>query len=352
MRWRRVKFFSVSLAGEGTELRWTFTFRLAVTVADYARPGPAGADGAASVTEITMLVSTRARGARSETSPSLIGSLPDRAAMEAFVKRLGRKRAEAATDQAHDLLDEASESGSARAQIAAVFAALQTSPLCTDAYLAVAQAFEPGAERVDILERAVAAGELALGPKRFAEMEGEFWGWFETRPYMRARHFLGLALDAAGRHAEAAETYADMLRLNPNDNQGVRYLLLDQLLLLDRRAEAAALIKRYKDDGAAHWLFDKALLAFRTGGDTAAARKALAAAIAQNPHVAPFLLGRKRLPKEGPQFVGWGDKAEAVAYVLDAGRLWTAAPAALAWLAAAVPASPPKPKPAARRRPT
>ena len=41
-----------------------------------------------------------------------------------------------------------------------------------------------------ILERAVKAGKLALGPDGFAEYVGHFWGFLETRPYMRARHAL------------------------------------------------------------------------------------------------------------------------------------------------------------------
>ena len=38
------------------------------------------------------------------------------------------------------------------------------------------------------------AGELALGPEGFEEYDGHFWGFLETRPYMRARHGLALAL--------------------------------------------------------------------------------------------------------------------------------------------------------------
>lgn len=62
---------------------------------------------------------------------------------------------------------------------------------------------------------------------------GHFWGLLETRPYLRTRLGLAHALWTAGRRAEAVQHLQDMLRLNPNDNQGVRYTLA-RLLALPR----------------------------------------------------------------------------------------------------------------------
>ena len=39
----------------------------------------------------------------------------------------------------------------------------------------------------DYYAKGVEAGELALGPKGFKQYAGHFWGFLETRPYMRAR---------------------------------------------------------------------------------------------------------------------------------------------------------------------
>lgn len=277
--------------------------------------------------------------------PALPEMLPDCAAMEAFLKRMGRKRAEKATEAAQQFMYDAWEAESESRAIVALYAALEISPLCADAYLYLMPVMV-GPERLDLAQRAVRAAELALGPKTFKALEGEFWGCLETRPYMRARHHLGLELDSAGRPAEAAEVYVDMLRLNPNDNQGVRYLLLDLLILLGRHEEAAELIKQYVNDGAAHWLYDVALLAFRTGGDGPAAREARFEALAQNPHAPAYLLGRKRIPKDLPEYIGWGDASEAAAYAHHCRRLWRATPGALDWLAAGV--EPPQPR--ARKR--
>ena len=76
----------------------------------------------------------------------------------------------------------------------------------------------------------MAAGERALGAQAFEEDVGHFWGLLETRPYMRARAGLAASLWTAGDEVEAVEHYQDMLRLNPGDNQGHRYVLLGCLL--------------------------------------------------------------------------------------------------------------------------
>src|SRR5690625_4030271 len=116
-----------------------------------------------------------------------------------------------------------------------------------------------------------------------------------------------------GREAleEAIGHYEDMLRLNPDDNQGIRYLLLDALLEVGREGDAAVLAETYGDDEAAAAFWARALLAFRRSGDTPAARRALKKAQEANPHVADFLLKRKRLPKESPVLIGFGDESEA-----------------------------------------
>ena len=58
-----------------------------------------------------------------------------------------------------------------------------------------------------------------------------WWGELETRPYMRARHGLGLLYLEAGRFDEAIGEFKDLLWRNPNDNQGVRYLVAPTHLL-------------------------------------------------------------------------------------------------------------------------
>lgn len=211
--------------------------------------------------------------------------------------------------------------------------ALALSPRCADAYLVLAHEAREAGEALDMHRQAVTAGAEAVGEAAFEDDVGLFWGLIQTRPYMRARHELALALWRGGDRDEAIDHYQDMLRLNPNDNQGVRYLLMDALLELGRDAEAAALLERYEGDGSAAWAWSDALLAFRRTPAGAAARKALIEAIGINPHVPAYLLGKKRLPRTLPDFIGMGDEDEAVAYVHGAAEAWAVTPGAKAWVA-------------------
>jgi hypothetical protein len=56
---------------------------------------------------------------------------------------------------------------------------------------------------------------------------GPFWLDADSRPFMRAEHGKGLCLWRLGRVQEARAVLRDMLRWNPNDNQGVRFLVQD-----------------------------------------------------------------------------------------------------------------------------
>ena len=58
-----------------------------------------------------------------------------------------------------------------------------------------------------------------------ATYEGPFWLDLDSRPYMRALHGKGCCFWRLGRTVEARRVFAQMLRLNPNDNQGARFLL-------------------------------------------------------------------------------------------------------------------------------
>src|SRR5262249_48295390 len=139
----------------------------------------------------------------------------------------------------------------------------------------------------------------------------------ETRPYMRARAFLAGALWTRGRRGEAIEVLRDMLRLNPGDNQGVRYTLIGYLSETADHAEIESLAADYPDEDGAMWFWPIALAMFRREGDTDVSRKALRAAVKSNKHVPAFLLGTKKLPRVMPEFYGDGDQNEAVLYAAE-----------------------------------
>jgi tetratricopeptide (TPR) repeat protein len=205
--------------------------------------------------------------------------------------------------------------------------------IVADAYLLLADETTSNLEeKRELLEQGVAAGERGLGPRPFKEGVGDFWAIFETRPYMRARAALAETLWALDRREEAVEHQRELLRLNPNDNQGLRYIHAEWLLRLESYEELDRLFELYEEDAAAGFAFTKALTAFRRQGDSAEARRLLEEARGVNPHVDAYLCGRDRLPNQLPDYVGFGDESEAVDYAAGAAVLWASVPGALAWL--------------------
>ncbi len=180
----------------------------------------------------------------------------------------------------------------------------------------------------------VDAGERAIGERAFREDVGHFWGLLETRPYMRARAGFAACLWQLGEREEAVAHRRDMLRLNPNDNQGIRYTLLGCLLAMGSDERAAEILDdaEYSDDATATWPYSQTLLAYRRTGLGERAEALLSEARRTNPHVPAYLLGKKALPEELPEMVGFGDESEAIAYPADNLEAWRSTPGALEWL--------------------
>lgn len=236
-------------------------------------------------------------------------------------------------EQAQDLMYQAWESPNRTQRIKLARQALETSPDCADAYVLLAEenAKTPADARA-FYEQAVKAAQRALGKEAFEEMEGHFWGVLETRPYMRARLGLAQVLWAMGEQPAAAAHMRDMLRLNPGDNQGVRYLLATLLLAMGDDAALEKLLEQYPDDWSANWKYTSALLAFRSEGKSEKANALLKQAIEYNRFVPPYLLGTKKPPKRMPAFISPGDESEALDYVVDAVIPWQQTEGARDWL--------------------
>ncbi|MDT8319274.1 MAG: tetratricopeptide repeat protein [Xanthomonadales bacterium] len=79
-------------------------------------------------------------------------------------------------------------------------------------------------EAIRHYEVGVRIGELSLGP----DFDGLLpWGYIDNRPFLRCMHGFGLCLWRLERFEDAERVFERMLRLNPSDNQGVRFLIDD-----------------------------------------------------------------------------------------------------------------------------
>ena len=273
---------------------------------------------------------------------------PDRRMMEKTMGKLSEagspERAKNALRRAQELIYDAWETPRAVQRIRLAKRALKISELCADAYSVLAEdEANTLLERREYYERALAAGEKALGPQAFKDDLGHFWGILDTRPYMRARAALADCLWECGERIAAIDHLQIMLLLNPNDNQGVRYLLISWLLTVRDYEAAEELLRNYKGDYSANWSYSETLLAFRKG-DELGLRRYLANSWQLNAHVPGLLIGASAMPGQTPDYYSPGSLEEAVLYVQDNRENWASTEGALPWLAEAIQALPQRKK--------
>jgi len=233
--------------------------------------------------------------------------------------------------RAQEILDRAFDAdGEERIRLAKK--ALAVYPDCADAYVLMAENAPTLHEAATLYEQGMMAGQRAVGAERFKAYAGRFWDLVEARPYLRARMGLAGCLWSDGRCEEAVSHYREMLRLNPDDNQGVRYLLVSALFNLGQHEQLAGLLKTYGDDASTVWAYSKALLAFRKEGDSERARRLIRDAYRSNRHVPDFLLGYRNTSKPLPEYVAFGHESEAIAFAANFMEGWKTTPGAVAWL--------------------
>ncbi|MEW6307584.1 MAG: HEPN domain-containing protein [Bacillota bacterium] len=258
--------------------------------------------------------------------------------LESLVKHLrSGTRVDSALQRAQQLIYDAWEAPTRERVVALATRALEVSPDCADAYVLLgeytAKTFD---QAIKLYTAGVKAGERAISEGTFPVGAGHFWGVVETRPYMRARAALAESLRESGQREEAAEHCQELLRLNPRDNQGIRYLLMACLIELGQDKEAARLWRQYKGERTAEWAYTRVLLTFRQHGDSARTRAVLKRALASNQFVPSYLLRRKRVPRQLPDAYGFGTAEEAACYAHRYRATWQSVPGALALLDAAI----------------
>lgn len=245
-----------------------------------------------------------------------------------------------AVGESQECYYDAMEASSEEKELCLLSRALELDPGNTDAWLMIlghAPAMSAD-EEIGMLRKIVAHAEERLGKKAFKEYAGHFWGFHETRPYMRTRAALADALHRAGRIESAATEVEAMLELNPGDNQGLRYRLLACHLALAKLDDARALFARYPDEFEFNTVFAWAKVLERfLSGEPEDALQALAAAQKQNPFSKAYVFGHRKIPKNLPDSYASGSKEEAACFAADLQSAFNAHPAAKKWLATVTP---------------
>ena len=158
------------------------------------------------------------------------------------------------------------------------------------------------------------------------------WILEENRPALRLLwQYIDRAREAPGDRTERFERL--YLRLNPNDNHGIRATMVNRLLSEGRDADALAVAERYPDDLNAELAYGRVLALYRLGRlDEAAA--ALGEAQRYLPLVPGYLLRKRiKMPDMGGLGVQIGGADQAWLYRQDMRELWMATDGMRRWLA-------------------
>ena len=176
--------------------------------------------------------------------------------------------------------------------------------------------------------RGLEAGERAIPGGYSGPIE---WGFLENRPFLRAAHGVVLSQLRLGQRSEALQLMERVLTWNPNDNQGIRYLIGSEYLRAGETKKAESVFA----NEAAHYppyYYEHALLHLRADDPVFAATK-LRHGFVANGYIAEMLSGN---PEPAALAIWHGsnlaEPETARGYVDHCGELWRRTPGAVAFM--------------------
>lgn len=171
-------------------------------------------------------------------------------------------------------------------------------------------------------------GERAIPASYAGSIE---WGFLENRPFLRAAHGVVLSQLRLGQRKDALRLMEKILAWNPNDNQGIRYLIGPEYL----RAGETAKAECFFTDEAEHYPpyhYEHALLHLKAGDPVSAATK-LRHGFVANGYIAEMLSGN---PEPAALAIWHGtnlaEPETARDYLKQCGDLWQRTPDAVAFV--------------------
>lgn len=163
-------------------------------------------------------------------------------------------------------------------------ALIKKHPYYLDAYNHLSIAFKNINKRFEsylTAEKSYRIGKECF-PKTFKTGRDQLiWGNLDNRPFLRACHVFALECQDAGEFDKAIKLYDEMLALNPNDNQGGRYLKLECLFANSDFKGAKKLLTQFADDWSIDFAYGKVAIAI-IGSNLNSAKQLLEDAISIN----------------------------------------------------------------------
>jgi len=180
-----------------------------------------------------------------------------------------------------------------------------------------------------LLDRAWAILEQLLPPEDPRILP---WSAPVNRPALRLLFRRYLSQVQEGEPKAAVFTLETLLRLNPQDNHGVRAELMNHYLRDGEDEQALILARRFPGDLLADLAYGEVLALYRLGREERA-RFVLNTAVRRLPRI-PYYLTRKRIkqPRLNPLGITPGGDDQAWLYREAMRDVWEAEPGILAWL--------------------
>ena len=219
-------------------------------------------------------------------------------------------------DDAYELLEEAQSAKSKKEAIKLAKEAYEKSSECFDAILFQCDLEENGIKRMKLLDDGLDFEKNRLMKEKYFDKEniGQFYGMFETRPYIRGLVIKIEYLLEDGKLRQAANLCKEVLRLNENDNLGARYLLMAIYAALEEEKEMLSLYKKYPEENL-EMLFPLFAIYYKSGNDKKALEYLKRVDKCNSNFVKYFDGSIKQSEKVNPGYYSRGDSSEIFMYL-------------------------------------
>ncbi|MGU3443898.1 SEC-C metal-binding domain-containing protein [Bacillus cereus] len=213
--------------------------------------------------------------------------------------------------------------------------ALKLDPACVDAYNILGEETVDDRLQGEYFKKGMDIGKEALDQSYFDERTDVFLNVMETRPFMRAQFNYACWAWEHRKLAVAIQQYEDLLQLNEEDNQGVRYMLYTLYIETEQYQKAQHLLQEYPEEYTAQYVYHQLLLEYLVHDISPSLNNFLQQALSVNPYVLDYLIGVEKYPIAIPTLYQLGSNEEALCYLDQNLFLWEKHPRLLQWLQSA-----------------
>lgn len=230
-------------------------------------------------------------------------------------------------DDAYELLEKAKNVKTKNQALKLAKKAYETSNECFDAILFQVDLEDHFHTQEKMLDEGLAKERKRLEKEGYFDKEniGHFYGIFETRPYIRGLNMKAFNLALSGKLTQAKNICKEILKLNENDNTGIRYLLMAVYAMLEDKKELDKLYKKYPEKNLS-MLFPIFAINYKLG-NYGKAKEILKEINKQNPNFIKLFEGTLEDDSKAPEgYYSIGDSSEVSILINDFGFLIVSMP--------------------------